>query len=549
MKIFKLLVGLSAVLIMGCDPGQPSGNTEFSASGYAGALSQSEFNRLTPEEQYQVANKLLGTMLRGVSAEDFFDLSAGTANLSLKPSASTFLTDTRKALNSKAGAATISVIDAAIDGLDDEGNPTLPAKYDFDTDPDVDDNNRPRQLPLARIKEYPLSQEFLNNWMAYFLANTIMFSPAEEMETTDFGDVQSMYRFLVNNLDQDNSVRDIVRSNLSTLARWRVSRSPENHALEAYELYLGLFETEDDSYKGGIACKDLYLTTENQGYLLRQTDYPNTQPQLILDSYFVTTCNDLYDVIAGHPLLMPRVTEVLINYIMSGRSAEDRLRMIASITSSGAETFEDIFLSIIFSREYLLNTERPKSYEENLMSLLDILKWSPESNQSPVDEDIFINMASNSGSRMYLGNKGWDSMSFKIGRLPDVPLDGLSFANYHKSIRENLLMDDGQASASFKGGVNGANGLFYDENGDLKTEIEALSINEFVDFLFLSALQRKASTVEINDLVAIYTVRNRVTKAPTGEDIIRGNNYGEVAAITFDYISRLPEFYYFRTVN
>jgi hypothetical protein len=543
MKILKLFVCLFTLLAMGCDPGQPSGSSEFSSSGYAAALTQSEFNKLSPEEQYHVANKLLGTMLRGVSAEDFFDLSSGTENLSPKPSAATFLRDTRRSLTTNVGGATIAAIDSAIDGLDDEGNPTLVPKYVFDTTSDIKRNNRPRQMPLARIKEYPLSQEFFNNWMAYFLANTIMFSPAYEMETTDMGDASSMYAFLVNNLNQDNSVRDIVRANLPTLARWRVSRSPENHALEAYELYLGLFETEEDSYKGGIACKDIYLTTENQGYLIRQTFFPNTEPQLILDSYYVTTCNDLYDAIAGHPLLMPRVTEVLINYIMSGRSQEDRLRMIGAITSSGAETFEDIFLSIIFSREYLLNTERPKSYEENLMPLLDNLKWSPVSNQFPVDERIFINMASNSGSRMYLGNKGWDSMALKIGRLPDVPLDGLSFANYHKSLREDFLMRDN----SYQGGVNSASGLFYDVDGNLKANIEALSINEFVDFLFLNALQRKASTVELTELVVIYG--GHITTSATGEDIIATSSYDDVAAITFDYISRLPEFYYFRAVN
>ena len=46
-----------------------------------------------------------------------------------------------------------------------------------------------------------------------------------------------------------------------------MSSSPENHALEAYELYLGLFETEEDSLRGGIACKDLYLTPDGRWHL------------------------------------------------------------------------------------------------------------------------------------------------------------------------------------------------------------------------------------------------------------------------------------------
>ena len=550
MKIFQILILSCIVLLGACDPGQPTGTIEFQAVGYAQPLTQKEFNSLSPEQQYQVANKLLGTMFRGVSAEDFFNLDAGTSTLQLKASSSTFLSDTHRLLTTPVGTQRILAIDSAIDGLDDEGNPTLDPKYVFDTTTDVRRNNRARQLPLARIKEYPISREFFNHWMAYFLANTILFSPAEEMETTDFGDVQSMYRFLVTQLDAGNTVRGIVRANLPSLARWRVSRSPENHALEAYELYLGLFDTAEDSFRGGIACKDFYLTPENQGYLIRQTSYPNTTPQLVLDSYYITTCDDLYDVIAGHPLLIPRVTEVIVNYLLAGRSLDDRLHMVESITSSGAETFEDIFLAILFSKEYLLNTERPKSYEENLMSLLDTLEWSPIASQYPVDERIFINMASNSGSRMHLDGMGWSSMSYKIGRLPDVPLDGLSFANYHKSLREDFLM----RKDSYKGGGTlntgeHVGGLFYDENQIAKTDIAALSINDFIDFLFLNTLQRKASKVERDDLVALITARGHTTTDPDRGDIIREDRYDDVAAITFDYISRLPELYYFRAIG
>jgi len=289
------------------------------------------------------------------------------------------------------------------------------------------------QLPLARIKEYPISRDLYVQWMAYFLSNTIMYSPAVEMESTDSVDAQNMFRFLTNSIRDGSSVRQMIRSNLPSLARWRVSRSSENHALEAYELYLGLFETEEDSVKGGIACKDFYLTDEDSGYVLSTTNIPNTEPQLILGTSFITTCDDLYEVIAGHPLVMPRAVEVLVNYMFSGRSREDRVDIINSIVSSGAETYEDIFTAIIFSREYLLNTERPRSFEESLMPLLDTLKWNAASTGGDVGKRIFENMSSSYRNKiLYLGNKGWHSMMLKIGRLPDVPLDALIFANYHK---------------------------------------------------------------------------------------------------------------------
>jgi hypothetical protein len=531
---FLILLLLASCFLLACDPGAPGDSTEVRGTGFAAELSTSEFNALPPEQQYEVANKLLGSMFRGIAVEDYFDTSNGIATL--VPKSKNFLGELRTTLNTKLLITDVQAYDTIIDGLDAEGNPVAAnAKYIFD-------GNRPREVPLARIKEYPVSNDQFVHWMAYMLANTIMFSPALEMDAPDISDAQNMYRFLVLNISEERGVREIIRANLPSLARWRVSRSAENHALEAFELYLGLFDTAQDSYNGGIACKDLYLTPENEDYLIRRTDFPNTVPQLILGNYYVTTCDDLYDVVAGHPLLMPRVAEVIVNYLMSGRSQADRQSMIESIVSSGAQTFQDIFKVILFSRQFLLNTERPRSYEENLMPMLDRLKWSPVANQPPVDERIFINMAANSFSRMYLRGMGWDTMSLKIGRLPDVPLDGLSFANYHKSMREDILMK----SASYMGGVNAVSGMFYDGIGDPRPFVAGLNLNDFIDYLFLSALNRKATDVEKTDLTAVYT---GVGYLLNGEVVIRSGRYDEIASITYDYISRLPEFYYFRAIN
>ena len=549
------LFGLAA-----CDPGQPESSSGFNASGYAAPLSQAEFNSLPPEKQYQVANKLYGTLFRGISAEDFFNLDSGVTSLS--PRSSTFLDDTRRSLETSLSIEQLSAADTLIEGLDEEGNPDEDAaKYSFDTDTDADENEKVMQLPLARIKEYPISRDMYVQWMAYFLSNTIMYSPAVEMESTDTVDAQNMYRFLTTNLREGNSVRQMVRSNLPSLARWRVSRSSENHALEAYELYLGLFETEEDSVKGGIACKDFYLTDEDSGYVISTTNIPNTEPQLILDAYFITTCEDLYDVIAGHPLIMPRAVEVLTNYIFSGRSREDRVNIINSIVSSGAETYEDIFTAMIFSREYLLNTERPRSFEESLMPLLDSLKWDPAADPSDsAGKRIFEFMASgsdnppNRGNVLYVGNKGWHSMSLKIGRLPDVPLDALSFANYHKGVREELLID----SRHYDGSQLDVPGLIYKGDGDdaddnVRDVVAQLSLNDYIHFLFLNAMQRKATVDEVNGLVAIFDGLNYLETDSGGIKSIRpstsNTNHNNIAAVTFDYISRLPEFYYFKAVN
>ena len=73
-----------------------------------------------------------------------------------------------------------------------------------------------------------------------------------------------------------------------------------------------------------------------------------------------------------------------------------------------------------------------------------------------------------------------------------------------------------------------------------------MSVSEFVDFLFLSALQRKASSVEKTDLQTIYDAANFSTN---GGVEVATNDHDDIARVTFDYISRLPEFYYFKAVN
>ncbi len=557
---FKLIILTTALGLVACDPGQPDSSSGFNVSGFAAPLTQAEFNNLPPEDQYKVANKLYGTLFRGISAEDFFNLEQGTANLSVK--STTFLNDTRQALRTNLSTAELLAVDTLIEGFDSEGNPNeADAKYTFDPDTDSDENERAMQLPLARIKEYPISHDFYVQWMAYFLSNTIMYSPAVEMESTDTVDAQNMYRFLTSNLSNGSTIRQMVRSNLPSLARWRVSRSSENHALEAYELYLGLFETEEDSVKGGTACKDFYLTDEDSGYILSTTNFPNTEPQLILETFFITTCDDLYDVVSGHPLVLPRAAEVLVNYFFSGREREDRVNIINSITGSGAESYEEIFTAMLFSREYLLNTERPRSFEESFMPLLDTLKWDPAADVSDsAGERIFEFMASGSdnppggrGNILYLGNKGWNSMSLKIGRLPDVPFDALSFANYHKGVREELLID----IRHFDGSRPDIPGLIYNGEGfaddDLREVVAQLSLTDYMHFLFLNTMQRKASVEELTTLLGIFDGLSLIEMDTDGVQVIRpstsNNRHNNIAQLTFDYISRLPEFYYFRAIN
>jgi hypothetical protein len=170
------------------------------------------------------------------------------------------------------------------------------------------------------------------------------------------------------------------------------------------------------------------------------------------------------------------------------------------------------------------------------------LKWDAfQSQGSSVGNQVWRNMASNINSRLYMGNMGWNTMTLKIGRTPNVPVDPLGFANYHKALREELLMADG----SFEGGGNFIAGLFNNEDGSLRTEIQGLDAENFVHFLFLSVLQRPASSTEMGGLMPLITPS---LETVNGVERVRDGQHDNISDIVLDYISRLSEFYYFKRV-
>ncbi len=526
--------------VSGCDVKVPSEGAQagFHVSGFAAPLSEEEYDRLSDEEKYRVANKLLGSFYRGIPVADFFDLSQGMKNPPLKEGKG-FLSSVAAALSSPLDSATRQYYDAYIDGDEDNG---IKARFTF--------RQVPKERPLARITTYPLSKDMFDHWMAWHLANTILFSPAEEIDSASINDVQKVYNKLVDDLRNGKTIRQIISRHQRTQENWRRFRSPEDNTREMIEIYLGLFDRDEDVPRASIACKDLYLSDENEGYELLSTGSPNTEPQLVLGTY-VTTCDDFYDLIAGHPLVIGRVTTVLVEYFFAGRSNADRLKIVQSITASNPTTFEEIFKGILFSREYLLNTERAKSFEESFFGAAERLDWIPT-------RDLFQGVVSNRGdaARAYMGEMNWPTMTLKLGRLFGIPMDSLSFANYHKGYREVLLirkdrwrkglglvsMDEPSEEAGEE------EWRLYERNQERFALVEELSLDDFLDYLFLSAALRRAEAVEKSTLIDIARDAGYVT-TKKGEHVVKKGYHDDLAQLVFDYISRLPETYYFKAIN
>jgi len=576
--------------IVACKPSDPEGSSSKNDKtlSYSFTLSQSEFDNLAPEDQFMVANKLLSTMYRGIPADQFFDLTQGLEEPVVQ--FDNFITTTQTALQTKMSNEEIVAVNQDIFGVNDdieteEVDESIPARFTNI------DNNEPHQIFMARNHTYPISKNQMEQWMSFFLANTIMFSPAREMDSTNTQDIDRVLGYLSTQLSNDASMRETVRGFLHNLSRWRVSRSPENHALEMFELYLGIFndtpEEQQNTINGGIACSDWYLTDNDADYQLLKdnTRYGIAEPVKVFDQY-IYDCDDLYDVVAGHPLLVPRMVEVISNYFLDGMEAAEKLEVVEAIVATNPETFQDVFLAVMYSKAFLLETTRPKTFEENAFNFLHAMHWVPRSDSGDLSRDVLDRLYDTSrNDNIGVHNMGWAAMDYKIGRTPFLPMDVQSFATYHKAMRESVLLNDGAYSGCYHLGRNAdnnrygcsnsrteeelseitssikwklENGAFYIAGTEnLKPELEDLTGEEFIDFVFLTAMGRRATTDEMSAFLEEGQRRNYLSInvdgviAPTKTN---GTDYWEYysddfAEIMLDYMSRLPEFYYYRAVQ
>jgi len=472
-------------------------------TGAAASLSEAEYDALTPEQQYQVANKLSATLYKGTPVSEFFDLGHGINKLKVD-GGKDYLTETRESLSER------------LPNKESYSN-AIKARHEFSNE-----SRTIRAEPLATIREYPISRDLFEAWMAYTLANTILFSPAEEIDSADHIDVQRIYDGLLKAMSQDGSIRDIILAHQKSQANWRRFRSPEDNTREMIEIYLGLFDRDADVPKASIACQNWSLTGDDDGYqLVIDQSEANTEPQNVLGQYWVTSCEDFYEVIASHPLVIPRITTFLVDRFYPNFSSGKRAAIVKDIVATNPVRFHDIFLPIIFSKEYLLYNEKPKSFEETFFNLAERTQWENTGRflNQLVDEDF-------GASYPTLSKMGQPAMRLKLGRFKDQPLDSLSFASYHEAVRDRVLV----CNVTRSNETWGCWGSNFSSKGDF------FDLEEYIQYLFISATSRKASTQELNTLISVIEAENKTS-----------NN--DQAKIVLDYISRLPEIYFYNTIN
>jgi len=492
-RLLPMLLLIVIAVTTGCSKSKDSSTTTVAG------LSNADFNSLQPEAQYATANKLMATLFQGVAAKDFFDLSSPAGVSTLRVSGGQdFISKTQTAL-----ATPLPDRQTYIDLVDQ--------KYEFD------EEYQPMQYPLAMLYEFPLSKDYFDVWMAYTLASTILFSPAEELDSVDLSDIQKVLYRLTMMIREDQPIREIVYEHTTSQENWRRFRSPEDNTREMMEVYLARFR-DDEVPKEAKICRNWHLSSGDEGYQLIIGYNENDEPQNVLDTT-VTSCFDFYRAVADHASLMPRITSILVSRLLPNASAADSASLINDIVGSNPTTFRQLFLSLLFSRQYLLNTDRTKYFEETFFNLAHRLQWTP-------NNYFFYNLNPHWGSGIpTLNQMRQQSFSYKLGRK-EVPVDSLSFAYYHKAVREQLLIN----RKTYEGDSGWPEGLYNSIT---------LTGNDFVQYLFLNTLSRKATADELATLNAVFTSKHY---DPT-------TNKREMAMFTLDYCSRLAELYAFRSVQ
>jgi len=480
-------------------------------------LSDNEFNALDTMQKYQVADKLLSSLFFGYPQ----------AELQEKIAAGDFLSAVRRGLQS--------------DTTDHERleNHILDEEYfrqNASTQEAVDILTR--FYAMRQLDRY-----FLNNWTAYILTQTIMFSPAYELDSTHTPNISRVYNRLVSFFEDESGMRYTTYVHMMSEDNWRRFRSPEDNGREMMEIFL---EDEDDAKVplAGKALQNWKLNRDNDTLVVGRNE--NTEP---LELFGTTVYNgdDFYREMVKTSGFQETVTDRLVTFFFPNATAEKKAELSSTIVSSHPETFQDILLQIVFSKEYLLYNERAKSAEELFYSLAKKTDFHHRDSTF----DYF---------RRALEEMHQASMKYKLGKLERVPLDTLSFAAYHKYIRENMLLrmsDPSREDEYGSGSRQGWGASFIDEKIlGLNPNDEIRSLDTFVNYLFKVTIARYPTVEELLLFRAhMLQDNNGVQELSYNFDMFytnadaevqqqrRERNRSYIAIIVLDYISRLERFY------
>ena len=349
-------------------------------------------------------------------------------------------------------------------------------------------------------------------------------------------------------LENESGMRFIAYVHMMSEDNWRRFRSPEDNGREMMEIYL-LDANDSHVPLAGQALKNWKLNTDSD--TLEVGLNRNAQP-LSLFGTTVYSGEDFYRELAKSDAFTKGVTKRLVDFFFPDKSTAKKQQINNTIVASKPETWQDILLQIIFSKAYLLDNSRAQSVEETFYSLAKKIDYRNR-------RDDFRRFKES------LGEMHQAAMKYKLGKLERVPLDSLSFAYYHKFIREEVLLQyaNPEQTDPDRWDYQGWQRSFvaFDQFAhDEDKPVESLA--HFVDYLFYAVIGRRATaseqnlfknhmTEKDNDTLVLKYEFNMFTRRDdrTEEAKKREERKRNIAMIVLDYLSRLDETYRQREVQ
>ncbi len=489
-------------------------------------LTNDEFNALGAAQKLQVANTLLSTLFFGYPQE----------KLQEKIDSDNFIAGIRSGMEEE--RTDKAWLESYI--LDDDKF----RQYSSYSEPQAI-NILSRFYAMKDLDSY-----FLKNWVAYILTQTIMFSPAYELSTTHTPNISRVYNRIVTFLNEEGGMRYITYVHMMSEDNWRRFRSPEDNGREMLEIYQ--FDMDDTHVPiAGKALQNWKLNTDSD--TLEVGLNQNTQA-LNLFGTTIYNGDDFYRELVKADLFTKGVTQRLVDFFFPEASVAKKQQITDSIVSSGPETWQDILLQIVFSEEYLLHNNRAKSAEETFYSLAKKMDYKHK------DSTLYY-------FKENLENMHQATMKYKLGKLERVPQDTLSFAHYHKFVREEVLLKRSNPDAindyDSWSRVGWSDSFIAFDNFDYDSNSDTVSLDAFVHYLFKTTVARKATSEELK-LFRDHMIESRDGKqlfryefnmfATYDDDAERQASKREeykrnITFIVLDYISRLDVTYRQREVQ
>ena len=294
--------------------------------------------------------------------------------------------------------------------------------------------------------------------------------------------------------------------------------------------------------KAAKTLQNWYLDEEADTLVIGLNE--NTVPQQLFGTTVITGF-DYYRELAKSKAFTVGSVRRLVDFFFTEHSDAEKTRITNQIVASSPETWQDILLQIVFSKEFLLHTQRPISAEELVYSLIKKLDYKHNT-----DTFYYLNEA--------LKNMNQASMKYKLGKLERTPLDTLSFAYYHKYVRETIMRRSvcGAALNSYTSwnSYGWRPGLVDSTNFALDINNPESSLTSLVTYLFAMVIHRPPTTAELELFKNSMLNANR--SAYLGNyNFLHADDDGcyywraNAAEDILDYLSRLTDLYMFQEVQ